>query len=225
MKKIVILLFLFVFVFQLSAFSQDMTKEEIEAKIKKIESEIARLNKKLEATQSETRKERLKALIAGHKANMNKLKGYLVEGKEKYKTEVVAIEIMKVPPKPYFLISAGLGGGALMIQGSYNHPLTQNFFLGGGAGYAMGKDNSYNVVKAGLQGLYNFEPIFLGAEASYVKYSDNVTEVPGLSGTITSEDKFGFGIIVGTEFKPITIQAGYNTALGITADVGYKIEF
>ena len=62
---------------------------------------------------------------------------------------------------------------------------------------------------------------YIGLELSYAGYSNDVVNVPGLSGTTTSG--IGLGIIAGTNVGPVRLGVGYNTILGLRADVGYRL--
>jgi hypothetical protein len=116
------------------------------------------------------------------------------------------------------VLKGGLAGGAGLIAAEYLMPMGP-VMLGGEAGYAIG--NSFGIIDAGVKVVYSMGSPFVGLEVAYAGYSKNVKEVPGLSGTVKSGA--GVGLVAGLVMNPMQIQVGYNTALGLRADAGYRI--
>lgn len=118
------------------------------------------------------------------------------------------------------VLKGGLAGGAGLIAAEYLMPMGP-VMLGGEAGYAIG--NNFGIIDAGVKVVYSMGSPFVGLEVAYAGYSKNVKEVPGLSGTVKSGA--GVGLVAGLAMNPMQIQVGYNTALGLRADAGYRIYF
>lgn len=121
---------------------------------------------------------------------------------------------------PVFLVKGGLAGGAGLVAAEYWMPMGP-VFLAGEAGYAMG--NNFGLIDAAAKVIYSMGAPFVGLEVGYAGYSKDVTNVPGLSGTIKAG--VGVGLIGGTTMGPIQLGVGYNTALGARADAGYRLMF
>jgi len=137
---------------------------------------------------------------------------------------VVAAPAPVVPlaPKvnPVFLVKGGLAGGAGLAAVEYWAPMGP-VFLAGEAGYAMG--NNFGLIDAAAKVIYSLGAPFVGLEVGYAGYSKDVTGVMGLSGTIKAG--VGVGLIGGFATGPIQLGVGYNTALGVRADAGYRLMF
>lgn len=122
--------------------------------------------------------------------------------------------------KKCLVLKSGLAGGACLLAAEYLMPMGP-VKVGGEAGYAIG--NSFGIIDAGVKVLYSMGAPFVGLEVSYAGYSKDVKQVPGLSGTIKAGA--GAGLVAGMVFDPFQVQVGYNTALGVRADAGYRIYF
>ena len=118
-------------------------------------------------------------------------------------------------------VVGGLGGGAVIVDFGYNIPMDK-FDLLVGLGYGLG--NSYSILKGSVASVFNTSPMYWGLEAVGANYSKSVTGVTGLSGTIAKGTKLGLGLFVGKAInEKISGQIGYNSALGATAAVSYKL--
>jgi len=135
---------------------------------------------------------------------------------------VAAAPVAPPAPKvnPVFLVKGGLAGGAGLAAVEYWAPMGP-VFLAGEAGYAMG--NNFGLIDAAAKVIYSMGAPFVGLEVGYAGYSKDVTNVMGLSGTIKAG--VGVGLIGGFATGPIQLGVGYNTALGVRADAGYRLMF
>lgn len=79
------------------------------------------------------------------------------------------------------------------------------------------------MIDAAAKVIYSMGGPFAGLEVGYAGYSKDVTNVPGLSGTIKAG--VGVGLIGGYATGPLQFGVGYNTALGARADAGYRLMF
>jgi hypothetical protein len=121
--------------------------------------------------------------------------------------------------KAGFLVEAGYGGGAGIIGAGYELPLGgMNLQLR--ADYGIG--NKFSIVAGMLSSAFPFENYYLGLEVGVANYSERVSGVPGISGTIDKGSRVGFGVFAGTKVGVVKVQAGYDTALGLTAGISYK---
>jgi hypothetical protein len=118
-----------------------------------------------------------------------------------------------------WLLTGGFGGGAGLLKIGYTLPV-RNFNLTGDLGYALG--NSFSVMVGDIQGVFGIGSNRLGVELTAANYSKSVTNVPGISGNIDQGTKIGAGIFFCMPFRGVMLQAGYNSALGLNANVAYK---
>lgn len=118
-----------------------------------------------------------------------------------------------------WLLTGGFGGGAGLLKIGYTLPV-RNFNLTGDLGYALG--NSFSVMVGDIQGVFGIGSNRLGVELTAANYSKSVTNVPGISGNIDQGTKIGAGIFFGMPLRGVMLQAGYNSALGLNANVAYK---
>jgi len=190
------------------------------AKISKLEKEISSLRTKLTATKSKVQRTRIENMIAGYKKTIAQLQQESVVARAAEKpVKVEAIRAEVVQEQARILgVKGGLAGGAGLIAADFMMPVGP-IYLGAEVGYAIG--NNFGIIDAGVKGIYSLGNPFIGLEISYAGYSKDVTNVPGLSGTIKSG--VGVGIIGGTTMGPIQLGVGYNTALGARADAGYRL--
>ena len=119
-----------------------------------------------------------------------------------------------------FLVGGGFGGGAAVLKAGYSYPVAQNFDLGLTAGFGIG--NEYTIVMGGAFGKILFGNFYTGIDLGYASYSETVTNIAGISGNIEKGGHFGAELFAGSKLGPIELQAGYNTALGVTAGAAYK---
>lgn len=212
MRKFVGFLVLSCFVASLVSVSFAMTMDDNRAV--KLEREINRLESTLTKTKNKTQRARLQKTINDYKKEVADLK------KE---TSPAAAPSKAAPAGPSapktLMVKGGLAGGAGLIAGEYMMPVGP-MIVGGELGYAIG--NNFGVIDAGIKGIYSLGMPFVGLEISYAGYSKDVTNVPGLSGTIKSG--VGVGLVGGMPVGPVLAQIGYNTIFGLRADAGYRIK-
>jgi type II secretory pathway pseudopilin PulG len=119
-----------------------------------------------------------------------------------------------------FLVGGGYGGGAAIIKAGYAFPVGQNYDLGLNAGFGIG--NEYSIVMGGAFGKILFDNFYTGIDLGFANYSETVTNIAGISGNIEKGGQFEAELFAGAQLGQIQLQAGYNTALGITATAAYK---
>jgi len=221
MKKICILFLLAAFMLSVCASSFAASSNDAKEKIAKLEKEIIILKAKLVKIKSKIQKARIEKIIAGHKKVIAELKKELFEAivEKPGKIKVVQPNVGQARQK-ILAVKGGLAGGAGLVAAEILMPMGPGF-IGAEAGYAIG--NNFGILDAGIKGIYSFGNPYVGLEISYAGYSKDVTNVPGLSGTIKSG--VGVGIIGGTTIGQIQFGLGYNTILGARADAGYRIYF
>ena len=119
-----------------------------------------------------------------------------------------------------FQAGAGLGGGAAMLKAGYVFPARGNLSIALDAGYGFG--NEYSVVAAGISGIIPLKNNFYGGlNVAYTDYSEAVTNIAGI-GDVDKGSSAGVGLFVGKSLEKFSVQAGYNSALGIVAEGIYK---
>ena len=219
MKKIIALIIVLAFSVSIISATLAETTQSIQNQITSLEKEITKLEAKLTTTKNKVQRSRLERTIAGHHKVIEEMKADLPQEK----TPVVAAPAPVATPAgtalPRILaIKGGLAGGAGLAAVEYLLPVGP-VYLGGEAGYAIG--NNFGVIDAAGRCLYNLGNNFVGLEIGYAGYSKDVTNVPGLSGTIKAG--IGVGIIGGMTIGPVQLGLGYNTALGLRADAGYRM--
>ena len=221
MKKVCIMLLTAAFVLSVFSASFAASPSDAKEKIMKLEKEIVTLQAKLKVTKSRIQKTRIEKIIAGHKKVIAELSkgapGAMVAADKSERAEVVKMEAAPVQQK-MLTVKGGLAGGAGLIAAEILMPMGPGF-LGAEAGYAIG--SNFGIIDAGVKAVYSMGNPYVGLEVSYAGYSKDVTNVPGLSGTIKSG--VGVGIIGGTMLGPVRIGVGYNTVLGVRADAGYRL--
>ncbi|MFH1617935.1 MAG: hypothetical protein ABIB65_05125 [Candidatus Margulisiibacteriota bacterium] len=213
--------------FSFSVFAEEAeTLSDDQLKIQKIQLEIDRLEKKLEITRTETRKARIQALIDGHKATLQKLTGGSDQtgGAPAVKLENVSVKVIMTRQDPaYFLAGAGIGGGAFVMSGGYVQSIVPGIGLLLDTGVGIG--NEFNIIKAGIGTVHKFSldnPYYFGVNILVTSFTRNVANVPG-RGNVDRGLHLGAGCFVGSTVGPVYMQMGYNTCLGITGSLGYKI--
>ena len=212
MKKIastiIFVLFLFIIISPVFAIT---AKQEIE----RLQNENAILQSKLKTTKDKTQIKRINSSINKNQVKISQLQKTLVEESK----TASSIKPKKVEGKNIAIAKIGLGGGSVLISGSYLVP-SGSFYLGGEAGYGIG--NQFGVLEFGVVALYPMEKNFVGINLVSANYSQTVQGVPGVSGNI-SGGNFGIGAFYGMTFsKNIQAEVGYNTALGLTLNAGYR---
>ncbi len=217
MRKILGAVVLLAFFFSIAA---PIFAASVNDQIAKLQNEIASLQSKLAKTKkSKTQIARINRTIKGHEAKIEELKkdpGY----KPQTKLEITKVQVIEGPQTKILSIKGGLAGGADLIGADFLMPVGP-VYLGGEAGYAIG--NQFGIIDLAGKVVYSLGMPFVGLEVSYAGYSKDVTNVPGLSGTIKSG--IGIGLIGGTSISNIQLTAGYNTILGLKADAGYRLHF
>ncbi len=119
-------------------------------------------------------------------------------------------------------LEGGLGGGAGVIELVYRRDINKNISYSGGLGYGVG--NKYGVLVLDLARLSMGMGAFsVGLGATYASYSNLVTDIPGLSGTIPNKSLFGIELMAGREFGKIGARLAYNSALGIRFSGSYEL--
>ena len=210
MKKILGTLILLAFVLSIcpAILAQDDSK--------KLENEIKKLEAQLKKTKSPSVRAKIQTLINKDKEELAVLK---IQQPAKAAEAPKPAAAAPQPAMPKVMaVKGGLAGGAGLIAADFMMPVGP-MYLGGEVGYAIG--NQFGIIDAAIKGVFSFGAPFVGLEVGYAGYSKDVKEVPGLSGTIKSG--VGIGIIGGTTFGPIQVGLGYNTALGLRADAGYRM--
>ena len=205
----------FILVFAAASFAEDAAA--IQNKITKLEREIDNLQAKMAKTANKTQRVRIQNTIAGHRKVIADYNRQLIGMGKPVKVEVMRVQVVEQPQK-ILAVKGGLAGGAGLVAADFMMPMGP-IFLGGEVGYAIG--NNFGVIDAGVKGIYSFGGPFAGLEISYAGYSKDVTQVPGLSGTIKAG--IGVGLLGGMVFGPVQACVGYNTALGLRADAGYRL--
>lgn len=219
MKKLLAVLVLasFFLTFAAASFAEDAAA--IQNKITKLEREINNLEAKLATTKNKTQRGRIQKTMEGHRKVIADYNRQLLGMRRPVKVEVLKVRVVEQPQK-ILAVKGGLAGGAALIAADFMMPVGP-MYLGGEAGYAIG--NNFGIIDAGVKGIYSFGGPFAGLEISYAGYSKDVTQVPGLSGTIKAG--VGVGLLGGMVFGPVQACVGYNTALGLRADAGYRLMF
>jgi len=191
-----------------------MELEKVRTQIKVLDQRIAKAQKAKQVK-----------LVIQLRAEREKLVGQMRQ------LEAEVAKLSRVSPKPAaaapsvpaerpgFLVEAGYGGGAGIIGAGYELPLGGvNLQLR--ADYGIG--NKFSILAGMLSGTFPFGNHYLGLEVGMANYSEKVSGVPGISGTIDKGSRVGFGVFGGTKVGVVKVQAGYDTALGLTAGVSYK---
>lgn len=122
--------------------------------------------------------------------------------------------------KSGWLIGAGYGGGAGIVDLGYVWPIQNRFDLILCAGLGVG--NQYTIMEGKIAGKIPVGGHFVGIEAGLENYSQAVTGITGLSGNVSRGANYGGGVFAGTTLGDFQVQVGYNTALGLTAGALYK---
>jgi hypothetical protein len=118
-------------------------------------------------------------------------------------------------PNGGWQVVAGYGGGAGGLGAGYGFCWGENFVCLLDAAYYQG--NSYSVVSANVGGQLFFSELFLGAGVGLASYSETVAEIPGVSGNISRGSNANVSLNFGRRFGDWKLQAGYGTAMGLTA--------
>lgn len=215
-KKILLVLVMVLFVFSAAVKAEDIAT--INNNISRLEKEIQSLEAQKAKVKSNAQKARISKIIAGHKKVISE---YNAELKAQGVTpqQAKAMSQKKIASKNVAIVKGGLAGGAALIAAEMVMPMGQ-YNVGCEVGYGLG--NNFGIIDLGVKATYPMGKNFVGAEISYAGYSKDVTNVPGLSGTIKSG--IGFGVIGGMNIDKYQVEIGYNTILGIRADVGYCIK-
>lgn len=133
-----------------------------------------------------------------------------------------AVEPAKIR-KSMFFVEGGLGGGSGVIELCYGREISDNMMLSGGIGYGVGSGFGV-VVLDPLRVNYNMGTFTVGGGLNYAMYSSaSITNVPGLSGKIPSQNIFGGELFAAKNIRDkISGRIGYSTALGFRASLGYE---
>jgi len=108
-----------------------------------------------------------------------------------------------------------------MISAIYARPLNLYQSLFFDAGYAFG--NGFSAPKIGAGWIAKFgEGFFWGLELVGASFSKPIKEVSG-RGTVPEGASMGVGVLGGWGQDPIFCDVGYNSLLGVTANIGYRI--
>jgi hypothetical protein len=219
MKKIITLLVVLIFSISIISAALAETAQSVQNQITSLEKEITKLEAKLATTKNKVQRTRLERTIAGHRKVIEEMQADLPQEK----APVVAVPAPVVAPAgsalPRMLaVKGGLAGGAGLAAVEYLLPVGP-VYLGGEAGYAIG--NNFGVIDVAGRCIYNVGNNYIGLEIGYAGYSKDVTNVPGLSGTIKAG--IGVGVIGEITMGPVQLGLGYNTALGLRADAGYRM--
>lgn len=214
MKKVAILLVLFSFL----GMSFSGARAEDPTRLEKLQNEIVQLEKKLSAAKTQTRKDRIQQQIAEYKAEIDKLQAVPAS----VKLEQVSVKLIEKPqPRRSIWLEAGAGGGALALSVVYAQPLNPVNSLFLDAGYAFG--NGFSFPKLGVGWLTKFgEGFFWGLELVGASFSKPIKDVSG-RGTVPEGANMGLGALIGWGQDPVFCDVGYNSLLGLTANIGYRI--
>jgi hypothetical protein len=140
-----------------------------------------------------------------------------------------AVEVRPAPaPKPApaksnYFIEGGLAGGSAAFELGYGQQQSDNLYLSGAAGYAIGNKFGILVLDV-IRASYQFDTMFVGAGLNYAMYSALVADVPGLApGSLPSQNMFGVELFGGMRLnQSMSVKAGWSSALGLRAAVGYE---
>jgi hypothetical protein len=114
----------------------------------------------------------------------------------------------------------GLGGGAILLEGVYQKGLSDKLAARFGAGYGLGGKFGVMVVEAGA--CYDLGSFQVGGGLNYAAYSELVSGVPGLSGTISNKNLVGVELFGVTKIRDKWgARVGYSTALGLRLAASY----
>ncbi|MFH1826296.1 MAG: hypothetical protein ABH823_03270 [bacterium] len=113
----------------------------------------------------------------------------------------------------------GWGGGALLMELAYPFKAKEQNLA---TDFGLGIGNGYTILKTGIAWLKPVKQNYFGLELSYLIYSHTVTDIPGISGNISSGGRFALGFFGGTTVNKIDFRLGYNSGLGITLMGVYK---
>ncbi len=117
-------------------------------------------------------------------------------------------------------VKGGLAGGAARLGVSFDKKVKETMMVME-AGYGIG--NQYSLMSAGVGiKLPVKESLYAGASVNYSAYSDAVKL--SIGGEIKEKAGVGFGVFAGSRIKEdLSIQAGYDTRLGLIAEASYKL--
>jgi len=221
MKKYLAVIFIFVFGLILiqPAFAQ---LEEKKVELKKIGAYIKFLDTKIVKARKARQINRL--------ARLKELKRLEIARAEKLRKEIAGLESVpggrylpkqRVGRKRGFCAGVGYGGGSGVVKLGYVIPSMRNSEVIIDLGYGLG--NSFNITLFEVSGRMPLgRDNFAGLELSMANYSQSVTDVPGISGTIGAGSRTGFGVFAGRWLGKTQVQVGYNSALGLTVGAIYK---
>ena len=208
MKKILSLVFVLVFVLGLIGTSF--------ANVQAAQQELTKVRKYLNTLDGKIAKAReLKDL-----AKIDILKELKRNAMARAKTikESIARANRKAP-KPLeggWRLQGGYGAGAAVFRLGYLLP-PSNINILIDAGYALG--NQYNIVLGGISFILpQANDRYFSFDLLSATYSQTVADIPGLS-QIAQGSNTGLGIGYGFPFRGFTCQLGYNSALGVTANL------
>ena len=217
MKRAIGILVVFFFLVSVCgmSYAEQDKKQALKAEVEKVETEINRLYQiMLNNKAHKVRHEEIRQIILGHRRRVETLEEqFAALGVEKQKEIITA--------KNEFVLRGGLGGGAFMLGINYLYHIKGNFSLSPGIGYGMG--NQLGIIKGELEGIFKYGQGFAGIDLTYANYSENVTDVPGLSGaTLSKGARTGIGIVAGVPIGIFQARAGLNTALGLILDANFS---
>lgn len=124
------------------------------------------------------------------------------------------------PGKAGFFYEGGLAGGGAALEFGYGKSLNNKVYLSGALGGAAGSGFSVIILDP-IRISYDMGSYMVGAGLNYAMYSNLVTGVPGLSGTIPNKNMFGAEVFAAKQFGKLVGTVGFSTALGLRAVVGY----
>ena len=186
------------------------TLEDKQAELSKVQAYVGVVDQKIKQARADKDINKIAALNDEKKKNLDRMQS--LQG------DIASLEKASGIMRGW-LLTGGFGGGAGLLKVGYTLPV-KNFNLTGDVGYALG--NSFSVMVGDIQGIFGIGNNRLGVELTAANYSKSVTNVPGISGNIDQGTKIGAGIFFGMPFRGVMLQAGYNSALGLNANVGYK---
>ncbi len=220
MKKFVTMLLTGLLLLGLSV-SASASLAEKKAEFVKVKKYLGTLDKKIKKARSARKVNKvsqLKDLKRKALARAKTLKGEISQLESG--TAVEPTKRAEPGKKLGWLVGAGYGGGAGIVDVGYVWPIKHQFDLivSGGLGIGSG----YTIIGGKVAGLMPVWGHFVGLEGGLANYSQTIAGVMGVSGNLASGANYGVGVFVGTTLGDFQVQAGYNTALGLTAGGVYK---
>ena len=189
--------------------------QEKNAELEKVRNYINLLDQKIVAARQQKQINKL--------AELKDLKRTELERSAQLNEEIAQLQAQETSDvaAKRFQAELGYGGGAAVVGLGYVLPLKTQFAVVLGAGYGMGNQYSILIGKiSAIKPLANDN--FAGISLGVANYSEAVSGIPGIAGTIVKGSRFGVGLVVGRQIEKVKVLIGYDTALGVTAGAVYS---